>query len=124
MVLPAVKRSRYPINKRLGGGGSQSRSGHFEKYRSLILPVILPPFLGFTACSVATLLNELSLSIFTKNKGREMLRKQERDGRVDDTTATRHETNYINSERKSKVGDPPPQYQIHRRMGTEQVSLI
>ena len=53
-----------------------------------------------------------------------MLRKQERDGRVDDTTATRSETNYINSERKSKVGDPLPQYQIHRRMETEQVSVI
>jgi len=82
------------------------------------------PFLGFPACSLATLPNELSLSVFTKHKGREMLRKQEREGRVDDTTATRSETKYINSERKSKVGDPLPQYQIYRRMETEQVSVL
>jgi hypothetical protein len=92
--------------------------------KSLTLPVTLPPFLGFPACSVATLPNEISLSIFTKHEGRETLRKQEREGRVEDTTATRSETNYINSEPKSKAADPLPQYQIHRRMGTEQVSLL
>jgi len=61
---------------------------------------------------------------FTKHKGREMLKKQEREGRANNTTATRSETDYINSERKSKVGDPLPQYQIHRRMEIEQVSIF
>ena len=47
--------------------------------------------------------NELSsLSVFTKHKGREMLRKEEREGRADDTTATRSETKYINSELSPK----------------------
>jgi len=53
-----------------------------------------------------------------------MLKKQEREGRANNTTATRSETDYINSERKSKVGDPLPQYQIHRRMEIEQVSIF
>jgi hypothetical protein len=64
------------------------------------------------------------VSIFTKHKGREMLRKQEREGRVDDTTATRSETNYINSKRKFKVGDLLLQDQIHGRMETEHTLIM
>jgi hypothetical protein len=47
-----------------------------------------------------------------------MFRKQEKEYRVDDTNATRRETNCVNSERKFKVREPLPQQQMHLRMET------
>jgi hypothetical protein len=62
--------------------------------------------------------------VLTKHNGREMLRKQQKEDTLEDSTGAGGTTNCVNYEQKSKVEGPPLPYRISVIMKTEQVSVL